>query len=417
MAEILGPFRSPHDINDIGPYPRSLLELRMHALSAAIRRKPDWHIKRLNPDIVARWKEAALALHFTPAQFQVIFDELECYDKLRSGCIEVADVDGVWKAPCLIPGALAAQFSRLVDRLSNIPDGENDWHPGSDEKVLDLIHPGLYLLVSGFTRTVDLNQPGPSNGVPIHADLTKFFESDVKYGVKYDFFSLKYQWIPTPVEVDANNKVRFLSYINNLHPKHHSALYDVLSDILATTLPLFERTLGFLKTSRRPKINLRTFKVYHDDNNESPRQGEWEDNEAFRERQETYWENRPRKSIPVEDYKSISETPPITLGGRKLQVLIKIQEIHLTPDKPSYDGEVWHVDGMTNEAIVASAIYCYHCTNVSDCTLSFQEIVCSPNFAENERGVEEVYGFVNGGQLVQELGSVTIEVHLHISSF
>jgi hypothetical protein len=407
MAEILGPFRSAHNINENGPGPRSLLELRIHAVSAAIRRKPDWHTKRLNSDIVARWKKA-LASRITPEQFQVVVDELECYDKLRSGCIEVAEVDGVWKAPCLIPAPLAAQYTQLVDRLSNIPNGAKDWHPGSDGKVLDLIHPGLYLLVFGFTRPADIKQPGPSNGVPIHPDLTKATEDDCFY----DFFSSKYQWIPTPVDVDANSKVRFLSYINNLHPKHHSALYDVLSDILAITVPLFERTLSFLKTPCRPKINLENFTLYYDDNYEPPRQGEWEDNQTFEERQEAYRENRPLRSIPV-DYKSIPETPPITLGGRKLQIFIKIQEIQLTPDKPSYHGEKWHLEGMANEAIVASAIYCYHCTNVSDCTLSFQEAVCTPMFEEgDERGVREVYGFVNGGQVVQKLGSVPLEVHV-----
>jgi hypothetical protein len=407
MEETLGPFCSPHyNLGEDGPYPRSLLELRLIALSAAIRRKEDWHIKRLNADIVARWADEAIAQHITPAQFKVVFDELECYDKLRCGCIEVAVVDGVWKAQGLIPEALASRFSQLVARLSNIPDDEKDWHPGSDEVVLDLIHPGLYLFVSGVTRTINFGLPSTHGGIPTHLP---------NYHRLNEFSSTTYQWIPTPVEVDADNKVRFLSYINNLHPKHHSELYDVLSDILTTTIPLFERTLGFLKNPRRPKIDLQNFAVYVE-NAKSPRQLSSEDDEAFDQRWEDYWENRPFKPIPIEDYTNISEPHPITLGGRRLQIIVKMQEIHLTPDKPSYEGGVWHVEGMKNEGIVATAIYYYDCTNVSKCTLSFREAVGAPDYEQNDnRGVEAIYGLLNEGPLVQELGSVITEVYLVFS--
>ena len=407
MAEFLGPFASPHSIDD-GPYPRSLLELRLLALSAAIRRKPDWHLKRLNPEIVARWKEEAIAQHITPAQFQVVIDELDCYVKLRSGCIEVADVDGVWKAPGLFSQHLTSQFSRLVDRLSNVPDDEKDWHPGSEGKALDLLHPGLYLFVSGKTRTVDVDcDVYTSGGKPTSLpEMSRTQGRPYEYTRTNHFFSSTYQWIPTPIEVDDNKKVRFLSYINNLHPKRHAELYTVLAEILSATIPLFERVLGFLKADRYPKIELSDFVIY-DPECRSPQQEHSESDSTYDERWEEYWENRPMLPIPVEKYEPIREIHPVSLKGRKLQIITKIQEIHLTPDKPFYEGGVWHVEGMANEGIVASAIYYYDCTNVTECTLSFREAVSEPDYEQNDnRGVEAVYGLVDEGPLVQELGSV-----------
>ena len=41
-----------------------------------------------------------------------------------------------------------------------------------------------------------------------------------------------------------------------------------------------------------------------------------------------------------------------SFGG--LQVVYKLANIHLTPEKPSYSGVTWHVEGTMNENIVAS---------------------------------------------------------------
>lgn len=39
--------------------------------------------------------------------------------------------------------------------------------------------------------------------------------------------------------------------------------------------------------------------------------------------------------------------------------------IYLTPEKPEYNGGVWHVEGMNNEKIVSSGIYYYESENIS----------------------------------------------------
>ena len=52
------------------------------------------------------------------------------------------------------------------------------------------------------------------------------------------------------------------------------------------------------------------------------------------------------------------ETPPhVKLRGRTLKVIVKLANIALTPEKPDNNGGAWHVEGMGNEAIVATVIY------------------------------------------------------------
>ena len=38
----------------------------------------------------------------------------------------------------------------------------------------------------------------------------------------------------------------------------------------------------------------------------------------------------------------------------KLQIIVKLANIHLTPEKPNYEGGSWHVEGQVNEAMYGS---------------------------------------------------------------
>jgi Protein of unknown function (DUF4246) len=44
---------------------------------------------------------------------------------------------------------------------------------------------------------------------------------------------------------------------------------------------------------------------------------------------------------------------------------VKLENIILTPDEPEYAGEMWHVEGLHNEQIVSTVIYCYDSENAS----------------------------------------------------
>jgi hypothetical protein len=61
-----------------------------------------------------------------------------------------------------------------------------------------------------------------------------------------------------------------------------------------------------------------------------------------------------------------------TFRKQGLQVIVKLASIELTPEKPAYQGGSWHLEGMVNEHIVATAIYYYDVENVTESQLSFR---------------------------------------------
>jgi hypothetical protein len=62
----------------------------------------------------------------------------------------------------------------------------------------------------------------------------------------------------------------------------------------------------------------------------------------------------------------------VSLAGCELQVIVKLASIELTPEKPKYSGGTWHVEGMADEAIVATAIYYVASENVTASRLDFR---------------------------------------------
>ena len=101
----------------------------------------------------------------------------------------------------------------------------------------------------------------------------------------------------------------------------------------------------------------------------------------------------------------------ISLRNRKLQVIVKIAEILLTPEKPLYRGGTWHVEGMQNEGIVATAIYYWECENIKDSQLAFRQVVQAPA-AESDNDNPETRAYVEAldlmmGPLNQEIGTIT----------
>lgn len=113
--------------------------------------------------------------------------------------------------------------------------------------------------------------------------------------------------------------------------------------------------------------------------------------------------------VPVPKFEAPAEpTEKIDLKGEKLQVIVKLANIELTPEKPRYGGGTWHVEGIDEERIVATGIYYYDMDNITESKLTFRHSVEEPGYEQNDdRGVKEVYGLVNKGPLNQVLGSLT----------
>jgi hypothetical protein len=164
MTEIAAfplPFRAGRKLA-VAPI-RTLRELEMMYLSAVIRAKSAWQVKMNDADVVAKWTRGAAEYGLTEAQIRYVLAELAYYAERRDERtgIEVSCVDGVWQSDALIDDELRSRLREAVRVLEDVPDAERDWHPGSDEQVLDLVHPSLFCLVRGVSRPDVRQQPSP----------------------------------------------------------------------------------------------------------------------------------------------------------------------------------------------------------------------------------------------------------------
>lgn len=53
-------------------------------------------------------------------------------------------------------------------------------------------------------------------------------------------FSLRFQWLPSDVEIDETGHAKIDSYIDNLHPGLHAALYTVIEKFINLALPAWD---------------------------------------------------------------------------------------------------------------------------------------------------------------------------------
>lgn len=164
---------------------------------------------------------------------------------------------------------------------------------------------------------------------------------------------------------------RVVSYINNLHPHRHSELYFVITYIVAKAIPLWNVTLSPLQYSYRPPPRIQMDGYgYQDIDASRPEEPDTEHETDWRTYFTAYGVWKDSRPI-VQPEPGIFERPedrmcaeyvgrgtsfsrrkgPLNLRkdyGR-LQIIVKLANIHLTPGKPRYEGGSWHVEGKLNE--------------------------------------------------------------------
>lgn len=85
----------------------------------------------------------------------------------------------------------------------------------------------------------------------------------------------------------------------------------------------------------------------------------------------------PRQCLPVNVRKAEKPGASINLEAQysRLQVIVKMASIELTPEKPSFNQGSWHLEGQLNERIIATALYYFDCDNVTPSRIAFRERV------------------------------------------
>ncbi|KAJ7352340.1 hypothetical protein DFH08DRAFT_84719 [Mycena albidolilacea] len=405
--------------------PKTLAELRMCRLSAQLRQKPRWWEKMRDEDIRKKWiqevKEQQAELQrweqLTDNMLSYVMAELEAYAALRDPQtgIEWGPYEKIFLSDTLVPEEVTTALKLAVKPLEDVPDEEKDWHPGSDSRVLDLVHPSICPLE--FEQTWGADDDG----------LIGTFENPDSddLGVDPMFVSLRFQWLPSDFEVAKDGTVKLKSpYINNIFSKHHAALVPAIERVMECAVLLWERVLSALRDEPVPERVASAEGVSAED--ESGISCIWidgipsaENTEEELEQAHDYdaWLRRRTIRGPL----ALPDAPPKydnalsrnlsaseSLLDSTIQVIVKLANIVLTPEKPDYPGGTWHVEGMATESIVATFIYYYEGDNIEPCDLNFRMATRQPEYHEqyDSTCMQILYGINRDDACVQDIGSV-----------
>ncbi|KAF0315041.1 DUF4246 domain-containing protein [Colletotrichum asianum] len=427
---------------------------------------PDWHVKVFNDDIAAKWKVEVMAVnwasvplkyaHFDDDMFEWCLGELRQKAKLyeATGIIPVFDYSAaVIKSDNAVTPEIKEELKKAVTMLEDVPDAHKDWHPGTDEKVLDLVDPSLWPLAYGTTRILS------DKRIPL-ADTMKYCNGgeviptpDEDVGLCW---STSFQWLPCEVELD-DDKPRITSYINNLHLTKHADLYSVIERVLGKVVPVWDvvhrwpeefgfQRLWMEKDGRyctvRNTCNESTYwcrpEARPQESDEQPREeneyySDWGDSDdepdSLTWRRDKIWYNEthpflqpdipPYTKMPVTGEDVTPEDVKLQKGffdnAERIQVIVKLANIHLTPEKPTYDGGSWHIEGLMNEHICATALYYYDNENITESRLAFRTRSSGGDFRSELRyeqsdfsSTRRTFSRDHSGNIVQNLGSVLI---------
>ncbi|KKA25905.1 hypothetical protein T310_0108 [Rasamsonia emersonii CBS 393.64] len=389
----------------------TLREIAMLRIMDKITDKPQWDVKVFDEDIVKKWKEEALRNdnNVTERMMEWVMAELRYKTKFfqETGMVIVNDAAGVVKSDVAVTESIKKALKNAVRPLEETPTTK-DYHPRGDNKFLDLVDPSLFPLVYGRSRILQdelagihdcLSKIGKGEAIPIpqlEVDRTR---------------PLWLRWLPCDVELESESRCKITSYINNLHPRRHKGLYQVIEDIISCAIPQWglsltavHRTLRWEMPGRH--IEYREVKYEYPEHLEQPQQEPNEDDDAFEERR-WLWE-RENRVVVLPEPGTFTPRDYLRLDLRKefkdtgLQVIVKLANIHLTPEEPEYEGGSWHVEGQLNEHICATAL------------LEFRQEVSFDAYGrvryeqeDYHEWLQEVFGCEQGViPLVQEIGDV-----------
>lgn len=374
----------------------------------------------------SQWSAYHAPMNISPKMFDWAIAEVRYKAELfkRFDCVEA--LDGVWKSDTIVGEDLRKALEKAVEPLEDVPADKKDWHPGSNSQVLDLVHPSIYPLVYGQSQILEdqtcnladsTSMIGKGKTIHLPEEATKL-DSE---------WSKKFQWLPAEFEApEGTEDVHVRSYINNLHPNHHQDLYSIIAQIVAKAIPLWNRALSHLIAPRTTEFRVTDWSNsdcgYGEAESEEPRKLDTENDGDYFDRLEVWRDTRPIIQPEAGEFKTPAERlkipqspdiePLVNLRGNggRMQIIVKLANIHLTPEKPEYLGGSWHVEGQANESICASALYYYSSHNITPSHLSLRQQTDDgedlPYPQDDFRALGPIYGITNSDPKIQNLGRI-----------
>ncbi|KIW04027.1 uncharacterized protein PV09_04850 [Verruconis gallopava] len=441
--------RFPHGIADpMASDGVTVRERRMLEFVNQITDKPEWERKVFDDAIVEKWRAEACKYHediedefLSEEMFKHCLAELrekaERFKTTRTIAILDAEVTVV-KSDVLVSASILDGLKRGVQPMENVPEHKKDWHPGSNEMVLDLVHPSMCPLIYGVSRVL------PYGKVPLEecakysgaGEVVQTMPGQITHKVQLSAWNNpselpvwgSFQWLPADIKFRDDGTAAITSYINGLHPAKHAELYPILEQLVDCAIPLWNETLSWFHNRIRLRIDgssdddyfIPEGVKYEGASDHSESSDFWWDDDDYRDWKEQNRVLKQREPEPFTPFQErIQKNPagarPVDLRKKfatsGLQIIFKLANIQLTPEKPEYKNGSWHVEGALNEHICATALYYYDQENITDSYLSFrqsidvEELTMKPAQSEYT-SLEAYFGVEQEGPAIQELGKV-----------
>jgi hypothetical protein len=179
-----------------------------------------------NDEIAEKWKAEAMAnpdVDVTQKMADWVVAELRYKAKLfrDSGAVPVYAGDVV-KSDSAVSIHLKAALQDAVRELEDIREVYKDYHPGSDQKVLDLVHPSLFPLIYGRTRVLSdhiisleecVKSCGKGAVIPVRRTDETGLDSKGslyhRHNVMPSPYSTKFQWLPGDIAIEETGRAKY----------------------------------------------------------------------------------------------------------------------------------------------------------------------------------------------------------------
>lgn len=163
------------------------------------------------------------------------------------------------KYDSLVSSKLHEALSQAFDTLWADQQLAPDWHPHSTEMVQDLVHPSMYPLVYGRSKVIKEEVFGVVDAIRKWAGKGNVIAKDdwisdpqlqrIEYNVGSakippQYWSSQYQWLPANLAFQEDGRVKFTSYINNLHPNRYPEIYETIESLINTAIPAWDQCLA-----------------------------------------------------------------------------------------------------------------------------------------------------------------------------
>ncbi|OXA54239.1 uncharacterized protein LOC110849981 [Folsomia candida] len=287
-----------HPHNTICRYFSRSLNVSRMRLSWMIRSRPGWEAdmndwstvsewfqdakdKLLGDNVASTWGLTKVILPQIKKDWAVVISRLPHYLTLMDGKMYPGPLDGSWVADDLVDVALTQRLVEQGAEVEEIAIKENNWHPGSENRIINVISPYMYCYLAeraghvlkepfipkpqkdiyDYNHLLHFHSDKADNyaaSINVRIEIAAQIPADMTWPVReWDPY---YQMLPADVSIDSDGTSHFTSYVNGLNPAEHGELYATLEQVLTKMIPLFEKTLTEIRVQRR-EVEPRTRRV------------------------------------------------------------------------------------------------------------------------------------------------------------